>query len=107
MVEEAIKTVVSDVVRQVLREELQALQPPPPAEQTLLNLRKASELVGVSVSKLKQWVRSGALTRYGAGRIVRISKAELLAHLAPKPVKHVDKEALNQWAAQHLARRTP
>ena len=107
LVEEAIKTVVGEVVRQVLREELRALQSPPEPAQNLLSLRNASKLVGIRVSTLKQWLRSGALTRYGEGRIVRISKAELLAHLAPKPVVQVDNRALEQLAARLVAGRAP
>src|SRR5690349_17081691 len=106
MVEDAIKTVVSEVVRQVLREELQALRQPPPAEQNLLSLRKASELFGISASTLKAWLRSGELTRFGKGRIVRISKAQLLEQLEPKPAKRLDSHAMEQLAAKHLQRRT-
>jgi hypothetical protein len=98
LVEEAIKTVVGDLVRQILREELKTVQQLPPVEQNLL-------LVAVSVSTIKQWIRTGALTRYGRGRIVRVSRAQLLAHLQPAPPKHLDKEALDQLAARHLQRR--
>jgi len=105
LVEDAIKTVVGEVVRQVLREEFRALQPLPPPEQNLLRLRDASRLVGISVSKLKEWLRSGALTRYGEGRIVRISKTQLLAHLAPKPRERLGHDTLERLAAKHLAGR--
>lgn len=105
MVEEAIKMIVGDVVRQVLREELRAIQQPPPAEQNLLRLRDASKLVGVSVSTLKEWIGSGALTRYGEGRILRISKAQLLGHLAPKEMPEPTDAEVRQLATRLVAGR--
>jgi len=46
-----------------------------------LTVGQAAQLVQVSASTVRAWCRNGRLRRYGAGKLVRVRRAEVLEAL--------------------------
>lgn len=63
-------------IRRVVREELSKLTP---STSSYLTVSEASQLARVTVGTVRTWVRTGKLTRYAAGRGLRIDRVELTA----------------------------
>jgi excisionase family DNA binding protein len=70
---DALRRLVEDAVRRVVREELAAR----PTGDVFLSVAKAAEVVEVSSATIRTWIRLGKLTRLHAGRELRVSRAEL------------------------------
>jgi excisionase family DNA binding protein len=110
--EAALRRVVADTVRQVLREELgsmlrNALAVAPAGQDhgddRYISVKAAAQLVGVRTETIRSWLQAGSFPAYRAGRILRIRRAELESYLARKddgPLK-LDPEAM---AREILAR---
>lgn len=112
-----LDTVLRDLVRQVVREELppilrQALapvaraEPARPAQEeanVYLTAKAAAEIVGVHPTAIRRWVWRGALPGYRAGRLMRVRLDELKAFLGRAPEEpDVD---VDDAARQILARQ--
>lgn len=66
-----------DLVRQIVREERAADE----KRQEYMTTDQAAAFACVSVPSIRRWILQGKLVRYGAGREVRISRAELEARM--------------------------
>lgn len=67
----AIRAMLKDVVREVMREEGLASKPSQVANE-FLTYAEAAELAHVSVATIKRWVRLGRLKALGEGRVRRV-----------------------------------
>ena len=85
--EKALLHVITDAVRQVVREELSKV----PERNEYLSVREAAEIADVIPGTIRSWIEAGKLGRYQAGRHVRVKRSDLDA-LLDKPVA-VDREA--------------
>lgn len=76
-----------DEIRAVVREEMHAHQqaPSPTSTGDLITYAQAAVEIGGSTSRVRGYCDSGQLNRYGEGRNVRVSRAELARLMAPKP----------------------
>ena len=79
--ETALRALVSEEVRRVLREELGRAG----AQHEYLKVGSAAKVVGVSPDTIRGWVDGGQLRRYGLGRLVLVRRDELEALLAAEP----------------------
>jgi excisionase family DNA binding protein len=90
--EAALRRVVADTVRGVLREELggmlrDALTAAPGRhgeDDRYLSVKEAAQLVGVRAETIRSWLQAGYFPAYRAGRILRIRRVELESYLARK-----------------------
>lgn len=84
----SIETYFEEMVRRVLREELQQLLSVvlPQAQQAdrRVTRTEAAAAAGVSPATITAWAAEGRLRRYGEGRNQRFSMAEVLT-VQPKP----------------------
>lgn len=107
MLDQALRVLIEDVVRRVLREELASANKRDDLVgdhegSAYVTIREASRLVAVSENTLRSWLRRG-LQEHRVGRVVRIRRADLDSFLrtrgadaAPDPEDH---------AAEILSRR--
>lgn len=65
-----LRAMLRDVVRDVVREEMGAR--PTELEREFLTYEQAASLVSVSASTIKRWVRAGALSASGKGKLRRV-----------------------------------
>lgn len=90
-----LRTMLRDVVREVVREELG--ERPTTLAGEMLTYEEAAELVHVSASTVKRWVKRGRLGVVGEGRIRRVRAEDLRACLAgntrPTPPTKLDAKA--------------
>lgn len=77
--EETLRTIVREEVRAALRDHGASATSEPAPE--LVALGDVKRWVQVSKSTLKEWIRTGKLTRYGEGRIVRVRLDDVRAVL--------------------------
>lgn len=75
------RAVLREVVREVVREEMGARPRPTELEHELLTYEQAAELASCSSSTIKRWVRSGALTASGKGKLRRVRARDVRACL--------------------------
>jgi excisionase family DNA binding protein len=75
--EKALVHVITDAVRQVVREELSKV----PERSEYLSVREAAEIADVIPGTIRSWIEAGKLGRYQAGRHVRVKRSELDALL--------------------------
>jgi excisionase family DNA binding protein len=108
--ESALRACIEEVVRKVVREEIAADAGRQPAE--YVSVIEAARRIGVSPGTIREWVRLGRLTRYPAGRLLRISVRELDALMkappAAEPIGTPEEEArrsLERRPAHRAARR--
>lgn len=80
--ENALRSLIRDEVRAVVREELAKLDLGRPVTQEFLSLETAATLTETSVSTIRGWLREGRLRTYHAGRLVRVRRDELEALLS-------------------------
>lgn len=97
--EKALVHVITDAVRQVVREELSKV----PERSEYLSVREAAEIADVIPGTIRTWIEAGKLGRYQAGRHVRVKRSELDALLG-RPVT-VDREASPEEQAFAAFRR--
>lgn len=113
MLEQAIRTLISDEVRRVLDDLLPQLLrasapplPTTPAADRHLTFAQAAALAGVSVATINRWIRSGQLKQYGTGRLARVSHAELL-RFREMQVRPASGDSAIEKKAQELLRGGP
>jgi excisionase family DNA binding protein len=97
--EKALLHVITDAVRQVVRDELSKV----PERSEYLSVREAAEIAHVIPGTMRSWIEAGKLGRYQAGRHVRVKRSELEALLG-KPIT-VDREASPEEQAFAAFRR--
>lgn len=104
--EEMIASVIQREVRRGLEEIKQAVavEKSGPADGAFLSKKQAAKFAGVSTDTLDEWIRLGALRRYGRGRLVRIRRSELEAAMNA-PVQSRPEESPEEFARQLMARR--
>lgn len=71
--ESSLKSLIATTVREEVRREL-ALQQQP---DEWLSTAAAARLYGLSPVTIRRWVHAHRLTRYAAGRLLRVSRVEL------------------------------
>jgi len=86
IVDDTLRQLVRDTVREVLREELASLTrrnsgPVGGSDDGYLSVAKAARLADVASGTIRAWIRQGRLTGKHAGRVLRISRAELESFL--------------------------
>ena len=97
--EKALLHVITDAVRQVVREELSKV----PERSEYLSVREAAEIADVIPGTIRSWIEAGKLGRYQAGRHVRVKRSELDTLLS-QPVA-VDRETSPEEQAFAAFRR--
>ena|SRR5258706_16412392 len=80
IVEQALRETVPDLLRQVLQER-ERMDSAEPSDDGYFTTAEAADWVRVNPATVRQWVRTGHLTRHRAGRELRVSKSELRAFL--------------------------
>lgn len=80
--ENALRSLIRDEVRAVVREELAKLELGRPVAQEFLSPETAATLTETSASTIRSWLREGRLRTYHAGRLVRVRRDELEALLS-------------------------
>lgn len=106
--ESVVRRIVSDELRAIVREELQAAgvsaqqrEPPSrePDAKAYLPIAKAAELAAVHERTVRRWIAEGQLTGYRAGRVYRVCQQELESYLAHQPApKRVTRADIRQRA---------
>jgi excisionase family DNA binding protein len=76
-----LRVLVEDAVRKVVREELSQAHRAPGPDDPFLSVADAAALVSVTPGTIRAWVKAGKLARYGAGRVLRVRRSELLSLL--------------------------
>ncbi len=97
--EKALLHVITDAVRQVVREELSKV----PERSEYLSVREAAEIADVIPGTIRSWIEAGKLGRYQAGRHVRVKRSELDALL--RQPSTTDREASPEEQAFAAFRR--
>ena len=77
-----MRRIMREAVRDVVREELSLLARrnaghSPGADESYLSVTKAARLADVAPGTVRAWIRAGRLTAKRAGRVLRVSRAEL------------------------------
>ncbi len=105
-----------DELRSMLREELRPLHEQiaglraaldergRPTADDLLAVKDAARLASVSVSTIRGWIREGHLSRHGAGRLLRVRRADVLALLTASPSETGPHASADEQAARILGR---
>lgn len=92
MLDEAFRSMLSDVVRDVVRDEL--------AKHTtttagrLMKVDHCAEFLDVSSKTIRRWVKSGELAHHGEGRLMRVDPAEARACLAKHRPEQPEEKAV-------------
>lgn len=68
-------------------------------EAEFLTYEQAARLLQVGASTVRAWCSSGRLRRYGAGRVVRVRREEVLAVLQPTGASEANDDAAAKAAA--------
>lgn len=104
-IEAVVRELVRDAVAEALRE--QAVRESPPLRnsgEVYISVAKAARTVDVAPGTVRAWIRSGRLEAKRAGRVLRISRAELERFIAGAPGKAQQVETQRR-AAKLLGRR--
>jgi excisionase family DNA binding protein len=105
--EGALRALLRDEVRRVLRDELGALvaqvAPQRTSPEEYLSVKRAATIAGVSQGTVRGWIRTGRLPEHRAGRLVRVRHADLVALLARGRRERVP--TVDEQAERILARR--
>jgi len=91
MIDDALRTMIEDAVRRVLREELAR----EPDRDRYLTVKQAADHAAVSADTIRTWLAAGRLTRYRAGRCVRVKLSELERALQGEDEASPEAEALH------------
>jgi excisionase family DNA binding protein len=78
----ALRELIEEVLRTVVREELRAIAPRPGQPDEFLSVVAAARLAGVAPTTVRAWVNQGRLQRYKAGRVLRVRRSDLELLLA-------------------------
>jgi excisionase family DNA binding protein len=108
IVDDSLRQLVRETVRDVLREELATLtrrntRPPLGGDDGFLSVTKAARLADVAPGTIRAWIRAGRLTAQHAGRVLRISRRELAQFMTGAPTGPSGAEA-ERRAAQLFGR---
>lgn len=106
--EEGLRALVRDEVRFVVREELQLVLEERGSlrngTELYLSVAKAARVADVAPGTVRTWIRSGRIESRHAGRVLRVSRAELERFLAQEP-SDATKKAIRRRADQITAGR--
>lgn len=72
-----LDTLVRSLVVEVIRDEVRRAVSDALRPDELLSTPAAAKFAGVTPATVRRWARDGKLTRHAAGRVIRISRAEL------------------------------
>ena len=72
-IEVGLRAIISVVVRAEIREALSASAQP----DEFLSTAHAAKVADVAPGTIRRWVKTGELTKYSAGRVLRVSRREL------------------------------
>ncbi len=79
--EQALRSLVREEVRQVVRDELGMLASsqatPRNVAESYLSVAKAAHVADVAPGTIRAWIRAGRLESRRAGRVLRVGRAEL------------------------------
>jgi excisionase family DNA binding protein len=96
------------LVREVIRDEIdRALEPfrnqlgEPARQEGYVDVNRAAELVSVSPYTIREWIQSGRLRSFRAGRVYRLRVADLRTFVESQEVQKIDVKA---EAAELLAK---
>jgi excisionase family DNA binding protein len=104
VLDEAIRALVEEVVRRVVREELAASRGPArggDSNDRYLSIAEVADLVSVSTNTVRGWCTDG-LSAHQVGRVVRIKRSDLDRFLTAREPNEPDPDS---HAAEILARR--
>lgn len=76
-----LESTLRNLVRLIVREELT----PAPVADDYLSTRGAAQHAKVAEGTIRRWVRQGKLHGHHAGRLIRISRAELEKFMSGRP----------------------
>jgi excisionase family DNA binding protein len=79
--EGALRALIAEEVRKVVREELARGTPSGPGD-GYLSVKEAARVASVAMDTVRDWIANGCLGRYNAGRVLRVKRSELDALLA-------------------------
>jgi excisionase family DNA binding protein len=91
-----------DLVREVVRDELAGLKKP---DAHALTVAEAAELARVTPGCVRRWIRTRRLRANGAGKLLRVERADLDALLRGAGAGIDDDRAADEIAARVLRRR--
>jgi excisionase family DNA binding protein len=77
--ESVLREIIRDEVRTVIRQEMGNK---PAAAGDYVSVAEAAQIASVQGQTIRSWIRSGDLTGYKAGRVLRVRRTELEAFLA-------------------------
>jgi excisionase family DNA binding protein len=78
--DDCLRAIIRDEVRQILREELRDLamnSNPGTAPDAYLTVKAAAEVIAVSTNTIRNWLKAGTLRGYGTEGTVRIKRSDL------------------------------
>jgi excisionase family DNA binding protein len=75
--EQTLEEKLLDVIRQAIRNEVRRAVDEATRVDEFLTTKAAAELAKVAPATIRRWLRSKALTKHTAGRVIRISRLEL------------------------------
>ncbi len=107
MLDDALREIIGEELRRVLREELAArgeLVRPVASADDFLSIKAAAQVAQVSPGTVRSWVREHHLREYRAGRVVRLRRGELVEFLA-SGIKPEREPTAREQAISILARR--
>ena len=105
-IEALVRQLVREAVQEAFRNQTAAdsLQPRNSADR-YLSVAKAANVADVAPGTIRAWIRSGRLEARRAGRVLRVSRAELERFMAGEPGK-TQRAETQRRAAQLLGRRS-
>lgn len=69
---------LEETLRAIVRDELQkALAEREPSNGDLISTTEAARLADVATATIRRWIKLGSLTKHHAGRVFKVSRAEL------------------------------
>jgi excisionase family DNA binding protein len=80
--ESALRDIIRDEVRTAIRHELGKK---PVTAGDYVSVAEAANIASVQGQTIRAWIRSGRLTEYKAGRVLRVRRSELETFLAVAP----------------------
>jgi excisionase family DNA binding protein len=73
--EVALRTLIADEVRRVIRDELANAKTQDPGD--YVSVSEAARIASVATDTVRDWISRGKLGRYNAGRVLRVRRTEL------------------------------
>lgn len=98
-----LRQLISEIVRDEVRAALD--QAALPSEAPYMSTREAAELARVTPDTVRRWIAEGQLHAVGAGREIRIKRAELEALMKRGRVKRSSIEQSPEFLAREALKR--